>query len=351
MTHLWVRAEQRENEERVGITPAGAAELIAGGMRVTIEESATRILPIDGYVEAGCEVAPENSWPDAPVDAIIFGLKELPDDGTPLPHRHIMFGHAFKGQFAGKRLLERFKAGGGTLFDLEYLVDEDGRRVAAFGYWAGYAGAAVSLKAWAAQKQGGVCPEVSTWRDKGALLSDLAADLDGAGESRPSAIVIGALGRVGTGAADLCEAMGLTPTRWDMDETASGGPFPEILDHDLFFNCILARPGTPVFVSRSALTADRRLSVVGDIACDPDSDYNPVPVYSEATSWAEPVVRVHDDPPLDVMAIDNLPSLLPLESSGDFAEQLLPSLKALDKLHENVWGRAEATFRTHLKEV
>ena len=149
MTHLWVRAEQRENEERVGITPAGAAELIAGGMRVTIEESATRILPIDGYVEAGCEVAPENSWPDAPGDAIIFGLKELPDDGTPLPHRHIMFGHAFKGQFAGKRLLERFKAGGGTLFDLEYLVDEDGRRVAAFGYWAGYAGAAVSLKAWA----------------------------------------------------------------------------------------------------------------------------------------------------------------------------------------------------------
>jgi saccharopine dehydrogenase (NAD+, L-lysine-forming) len=25
MTHLWVRAEQRPNEERVGITPEGAA--------------------------------------------------------------------------------------------------------------------------------------------------------------------------------------------------------------------------------------------------------------------------------------------------------------------------------------
>ena len=102
---------------------------------------------------------------------------------------------------------------------------------------------------------------------------------------------------------------------------------------------------------QSALTADRRLSVVGDIACDPDSDYNPVPVYDEATTWAAPAVRVHDAPPLDVMAIDNLPSLLPLESSEDFAEQLLPSLKALDNLQENVWGRAEATFRTHLKEV
>ena len=348
MTHLWVRAEHRENEERVGITPDGVTELIAAGMRVTVEESATRILPDAGYAQTGCEMAPENSWPDAPRDAIVFGLKELPDDGTPLPHRHIMFGHAFKGQFAGQALLKRFKAGGGTLLDIEYLVDPDGRRVAAFGYWAGYAGAAVSLKAWAAQTSGATCPPVSTWRDKDALLAELAEDMAG---RRPSAIVIGALGRVGNGAADLCEAMGITPTRWDMAETQSGGPFPEILEHDLFFNCILARPGTPQFVPRSAVSAARKLSVVGDIACDPDSDYNPIPIYDAATTWADPVTRVSTDPVLDVMAIDNLPSLLPKESSLDFAAQLLPSLKALDKLNEGVWGRARATFEAHVKEV
>ncbi len=348
MTHLWVRAEQRENEERVGITPEGVAKLMAAGIRVTVEESATRILPDAGYADTGCEMAPENSWPEAPQDAIIFGLKELPEDGTPLPHRHIMFGHAFKGQHAGRALLKRFKAGGGALYDLEYLVDEDGRRVAAFGYWAGYAGAAVSLKAWAAQTTGAVCPPVSTWRNKDALLAELAEDMGG---RTPSAIVIGALGRVGTGAADLCEAMGITPTRWDMAETATGGPFPEILAHDLFFNCILARPGTPQFVPGPALTAERKLSVIGDIACDPDSDYNPIPIYDAATSWDAPVVRVQDDPVLDVMAIDNLPSLLPRESSLDFADQLLPSLMGLDNLDEGVWGRARATFEAHLKEV
>ncbi|MGB0298523.1 MAG: saccharopine dehydrogenase, partial [Paracoccaceae bacterium] len=90
----------------------------------------------------------ENTWSDAPNDAIIFGLKELPEDGTPLIHRHIMFGHAFKGQHSSKALLQRFQAGGGTLYDLEYLTDATGRRVAAFGYWAGYAGAAVSVIAW-----------------------------------------------------------------------------------------------------------------------------------------------------------------------------------------------------------
>ena len=348
MTHLWVRAEQRENEERVGLTPQGVAELMAAGITVTVEESRHRILPDSEYAETGCHMAPENSWPDASADAIVFGLKELPDDGTPLPHRHIMFGHAFKGQHAGQALLKRFKAGGGTLYDLEYLVDETGRRVAAFGYWAGYAGAAVSLKAWAAQQAGQICPPVTTWPDKDALLSELNTDMAG---KTPSAIVIGALGRVGTGAADLCEAMGMHPTRWDMEETKSGGPFPEILNHDLFFNCILARPGTPQFVPTSALDTPRALSVVGDIACDPDSDYNPIPVYGAATTWADPVTRVAADPVLDVMAIDNLPSLLPRESSLDFAAQLLPSLKALDNLNEGVWGRARQTFEAHVKEV
>ncbi len=196
-------------------------------MRVTIEESSVRAIPIDGYKAAGCAIAPENSWPSAPADAIIFGLKELPEDGTPLPHRHIMFGHAYKGQPAGRVLLKRFKAGGGTLYDLEYLVDEKGRRVAAFGYWAGYAGAAVALKCWAAQQRGELASPVARYVNKAALIADLESEL--AGTKRPRAIVIGALGRVGTGASDLCSALGVAVTKWDMAETASGGPFPEIL--------------------------------------------------------------------------------------------------------------------------
>ncbi|TDK46278.1 saccharopine dehydrogenase [Antarcticimicrobium luteum] len=348
MTHLWVRAEQRPNEDRVGLTPEGAAALIARGIKVTVEESAVRAIPIDGYRAAGCTIAAENSWPQAPLDAIIFGLKELPEDGSPLPHKHIMFGHAFKGQHSGKELLRRFGAGGGTLYDLEYLVDEAGRRVAAFGYWAGYAGAAVTLKAWAAQQRGDICGPVGVYPGKTALLADLGAELDALSAARPRAIVIGALGRVGSGAADLCEAMGVTVTKWDMAETASGGPFPEILDHDIFLNCIFARPGTPVFVPKSALTEPRRLTAIGDVACDPDSDYNPVPVYDRATTWEAPVVRVAENPVLDVMAIDNLPSMLPVESSQDYAAQLLPSLLTLDGIESGVWGRARATFDSHM---
>lgn len=345
MTHLWVRAEQRPNEERVGLTPEGAAALIAAGIRVTVEESSVRAIPIDGYRKAGCEIAPENLWPQAPSDAIIFGLKELPEDGTPLTHRHIMFGHAFKGQPAGQVLLQRFKAGGGTLYDLEYLVDEAGRRVAAFGYWAGYAGAAVSLKCWAAQQRGGIAGEVHKYPGKAALLEDLGRDLSGL--DRPRALIIGALGRVGTGAADLCTALGVAVTKWDMAETASGGPFPEVLQHEIFLNCILARPGCPVFVPASAVTDPRKLTVIGDIACDPTSDFSPIKVYDRTTRWEEPAMRVAKAPPLDVTAIDNLPSMLPVESSEDYAAQLLPSLLTLTALDAGVWGRAEAEFDRH----
>ncbi len=350
MTHLWVRAEQRPNEERVGLTPEGAAALIAAGIRVTVEKSSVRAIPIDGYIAAGCDIADENLWPDAPKDAIIFGLKELPEDGTPLTHRHIMFGHAYKGQPAGRLLLQRFKAGGGTLYDLEYLVDETGRRVAAFGYWAGYAGAAVALKCWAAQQRGAIAGPVAKYTGKTALLADLTAELPKI--DRPRAIIIGALGRVGTGAADLCAALGVDVTKWDMAETASGGPFPEVLQHEIFLNCILARPGCPVFVPASAITDPaRKLTVIGDIACDPTSDFSPIKVYDRATDWAEPALRVGHDPLLDVTAIDNLPSLLPVESSQDYAAQLLPTLTALRDIETGVWGRAKAEFVAHSADL
>jgi len=341
MTHLWVRAESRDHEARVGIMPDGVAALIAAGLRVTVEDSVQRIVPIADYVAAGAEIAAEGAWVDAPLDALIFGLKELPADGTPLRHTHIMFGHAYKGQPDGRVLLDRFKLGGGRLLDLEYLTDDTGRRVAAFGYWAGYAGAAVSLMCWMAQQQGRVMGPVRAVPTQAALLADLRGAMAGITAPLPSALIIGALGRVGTGAADLCRDMGVGTTLWDMAETASGGPFPEILAHELFFNCILARPGTPVFVPASAKTAERQLSVIGDIACDPDSDFSPIKVYDRVTTWDAPALRVHDAPVLDVTAIDNLPSLMPLESSADFAAQLLPHLAAPGS---DVWARASKLF-------
>lgn len=63
------------------------------------------------------------------------------------------------------------------------------------------------------------------------------------------------------------------------------------------------------------------------------------------------MLRVADNPPLDVMAIDNLPSMLPRESSVDYAAQLLPSLRKLGDMDSQPWAGARSTFDRHLAKL
>ena len=62
MTHLWVRAEQRANEDRVGLTPDGARKLIEKGIQVSVENSQSRIIPIADYADAGGSGCQHERW-------------------------------------------------------------------------------------------------------------------------------------------------------------------------------------------------------------------------------------------------------------------------------------------------
>ena len=105
--HLWIRAEARPTEQRVPIVPADARQLIDDGFTVTVEESPTRVIPLAEYVEAGCQVAPQGSWVDAPEGAVVVGIKELPEDPDDLAHTHVFFAHAYKGQEGADAVLDR----------------------------------------------------------------------------------------------------------------------------------------------------------------------------------------------------------------------------------------------------
>lgn len=122
--HLWLRHEARTTERRTPVVPDDARRLVENGVALTVEDSPQRVFPIEEYEAAGCRVAPAGSWVSAPRDAVVLGLKELPGEPAELAHRHIFFGHAYKGQPGAAGLLRRFAAGGGALFDLEYLVDD-----------------------------------------------------------------------------------------------------------------------------------------------------------------------------------------------------------------------------------
>lgn len=352
---IWLRAEEKPFERRTPCVPQDAAKLVSAGYRVVVERSRQRAIAAEDYAAAGCELVEEGSWPEAPDDAFILGLKELPEDTHRLRHRHIHFAHIFKGQPGAEHMLKRFKSEGGQLFDLECLVDETGRRIAAFGRWAGYAGAAVAVAAWCGQQQGAEPPlgALKDYDSRGELVDELKRALAGAGGARPNAIVIGALGRSGRGAVSLFEELGIEATKWDMAETQSGGPFGEILDHDLFINCVLLTPGCPAFITSNMVGAgERRLSVISDVSCDPGSPHNPLPIYEACTDFANPTTRVlAGPPPLDLIAIDHLPSMLPLESSEDYSSQLISALLTLDKPDEGVWARALQEYNKHINSV
>ena len=350
---LWLRAESKAGEARTALVPADAAALVAAGFDISVERSKQRCFIDSEFIAAGCSLAEPGSWPEAPRKTFILGLKELPEDHSPLPHQHIYFAHAYKGQQGWQQLLGRFGQAGGSLLDLEYLVDDNKRRLAAFGYWAGFVGAALGVLAWCARQHGEepVLPQLSPWPDKVALHQQCEAAL--AGLDKPSTLIIGALGRVGSGASDLADKLGLPVSPWDLAETSRGGPFPEILEHDLFVNCVLVNEPLPPFIETGILTGEaRRLQIIADISCDPYGDYNPIPLYSRCSSTSEPTLRIAGgDNPLDLIAIDNLPSLLPRESSEDFSSQLLPVLKTLGDNEPPVWKRAKALFQDHLKKL
>lgn len=357
MTTIWLRAETKPQEARCALDPGHAKKLVEAGFEVFIERSSQRALADDAFQQAGCRMVAAGSWTQAPDDAYILGVKDLPQASFPLRHRHIYFGHAYKGQQGWQALLKRFADGGGQLFDIEYLVDETGRRVAAFGYWAGFTGCAVGVKNWIGQKlaRSPVVPPLGPYSGRDALVAELQQELGtvtAGGARKPRVIIIGAKGRVGTGAGDLADALGLDATRWDIEETAGGGPFKEILSHDIFVNCVLVTSRIPPFVRADMLRDPHRvLSVISDVSCDPGEN-NPIPIYDRPTTFSDPVINIlPGPPPLDVTAIDHLPSLLPVEASADFGGQLLPYLLKLDNGISGVWERALQTFHDKIREL
>lgn len=149
-----------------------------------------------------------DTWSSAPTSIPIIGLKELPESDEPIAHTHIQFAHCYKRQGGWSKVLARFARGGGSLYDLEFLQDASGRRVAAFGFHAGFAGAAAGALALAAQRTGARLGALEPFENETSMVESVKNVLGGSGKG-VRALVIGALGRCGRGAVDLLRKIGL----------------------------------------------------------------------------------------------------------------------------------------------
>lgn len=376
---LWLRCETKPAEHRSALTPTTAKKLIDAGFDITVERDPQRIFDDNEFEAVGCHMVNYHSWVLAPRTMPILGLKELDTPGPDLKHTHIQFAHCYKHQEGWVDVLGRFKRGGGKLYDLEFLEDENGRRVAAFGWHAGFAGAALGLLSLAEQLQGRRLGPQAAYPNEDELLKRTRAAVEvirqHRQDKRVTALVIGALGRCGRGAIDCLVKSGVQlddVARWDLQETsAKSGPYQEIVDSDLFINCIYLSKKIPPFVDAALLQqagSNRRLGTIVDVSCDTTNPHNPIPIYSVNTTFERPTVGVPGVDGLEVISIDHLPTLLPRESSEAFSHDLLPSLlqlpyiqndeHALDALQKEhaegqgaVWARAEKLFQHHMADA
>ena len=302
---------------------------------------------------------------------------------VPLKHTHVTFGHVYKGQHGWQKILARFRDGGGTLLDLEFLNDpKSGRRIAAMGYHAGYAGAGLGLKTWAwmqTQKQAlngatdgskhvhempGVRPYASSKAFAKEVGEDIAKVVHDVGNPpKPTVLVVGALGRCGRGAIDACREAGIPDQnilKWDLPETAKGGPFPEMLDVEVLVNCIYLSPTAtdPPFITvKDLIKPGRRLQVISDVSCNLNVSNNPLPVYKAYTSFEKPSVPINIDmgvpgPELRVVSIDHFPTLLPRDASESFSGDLMVALLQLQDRHTSaIWRSSEDLFKEKIKTL
>lgn len=349
---IWLRNEHRTTERRSPLLPDGAKALINAGYTIVVERSRKRIIADSAYAAAGCHMVDSETWVNAPKNAVILGLKELPTMPEHLQNTHVYFAHAYKEQKDWQKLLSRFKAGKGELLDIEYMTDQDNRRVVAFGFWAGYMGAALALIHWNNKQS-----EQARYLDHSLLpfnnanlLNKTITQTNISGK-KPKVLIIGANGRSGKGAIEILKQYGAQITCWGREHTKNIDR-TALLDHDIMINCTFITENIPAFLRHQDLISDTRLSVVADVSCDPFSSFNPIPLYHDTTTWDDPYITIKGidrDKTLDIIAIDNLPSLLPREASEEFSELLLPHLMTLKNRDKDpVWSAARDCFNKAL---
>ena len=124
-------------ERRTPLVPADVAGLARDhGVEISAVRSPIRIFDDETYAGVGAQLV------DSVADAdVVMGIKEPPIDEVGRGQTFLVFSHTIKGQAYNMPLLQRFLDQGATLIDYELIVDEHGRRLIAFGRYAGIAGA------------------------------------------------------------------------------------------------------------------------------------------------------------------------------------------------------------------
>ncbi len=380
-------------ERRVAIIPEHMAKLSRdGGLHFQVQRSPKRIFNDDEFRQAGAEIVEDLGR--APV---IFGVKEMPESFFEAHKTYVFFSHVIKGQSYNMPMLQKMMDRGCQLIDYEKIADEQGRRLIFFGRFAGLAGMINSLwslgQRW---KQYGYdttflkirqSHTYDSLEEARAVISEVGFDIVHHGLPAglgPLTIGFTGYGNVSNGAQEIA---GLLPLKEispaELLALSGSGDLPGNVIYKTIFkeehlsrpkdpsmafdlqdyythpehyedqfekyiphltvlmNCMYWDDRYPRIVTKKYLRevyreGRPRLTVIGDVTCDPDGSIectfkgteieDPVFVYDPVTDTHRMGFEGHGI--LD-MAVDILPSELPRESSNAFSDVLYRYIQAI----------------------
>ena len=323
---IYLRAETYPNEYRVPLVPCDVNILISQGHTVYVESSQSRFIPDSEYAAVGALIR-QSPWWEQSSETLIIGLKTLDNLDKLNKHKHIYFSHSYRDQSGAKTILTAFAKSSSILYDLEYFHTPTGSRVLAFGLYAGKVGAVLGLSQHYKRSNGEPdIKDLKPWPSHGAMIESCKS-------ANPRILIIGA-GRCAQGVKDVLEERCLAYTQIGKDVVV-----PDMSAYDIVFNCILLDPAyNHVWMKPTDLITKPLLIV--DISCDYSKPNNPIAVYHTATTFQAPVFNYNQH--LSIIAIDNLPSLLPRDSSTEFSNRLTDLLLHYD---DASWKRNLGIYR------
>lgn len=356
-----LREEKTPEDNRVPLTPSQCRTLMEeySNIWVAVQPSETRCYTDDEYRYQGIAVRENLSDCD-----LLLGVKEIPPHLLMPNKTYMIFSHTIKKQAHNRKLLRAVLEKKIRLIDYECLKDDKGKRIIAFGRWAGIVGAYNTIRAM------GLRTGRFELRPMHECLNFAEAQKEFAKlDLPPWKIVLSGDGRVSEGAAFLLDIMKIRKVdphsfvykefdevvytqlhskdmfyREGHDEfdpldyhlhpayyKSSFFPFTRVAD--VFINGIYWDKRIPVFFNREQMEEkDFNIKIIGDITCDIAPEAS-VPSTLFASTIAEPFfgydpetgtqTEAFNGKGVDVMSIDNLPNELPRDASEDFGNMLM----------------------------
>ncbi|MDE5420611.1 NAD(P)-dependent oxidoreductase [Ancylomarina sp. DW003] len=354
-----LRETKNPPDRRVAITPEQGLHLIKThpNISIFIQPSDIRCYSDAEYRKAGFFLTEDLRECD-----ILIGVKEVSIPYLIPDKKYLFFSHTAKEQIHNRKLLQEVLKRKITLIDYEYLCDKNGKRVVAFGFWAGVVGAYKALRASGVRTDSFDLPPAIRCRNIKDMQSHLKDVI-----LKPIKILITGSGRVAQGALQTISVLNIKEVTSeeflnkqfnepvycqleseDYVERIDGEPYNKAHFHkypglykstfkpyskvaDMFIPCHYWNPKSPKFLTpEDYMEEDFQISIIADISCDIDG---PIPstlrVSTTASSFygydrfnQEEAIPFIDKRNVTVMAVDNLPGELPRESSEDFGQAL-----------------------------